>query len=140
MVVLKVLAFLIAAAFMAGWVSCLVGFVRMWPSRRWPETTGTAVEIREQSRYRDGRRDILYSPVIEFWTHDGRRIHDLLGDWSTGLILKMGESAQVKYNPAQPEHFRLTGFRGSGAGLAVLMLLFAPAAAAFVLWWFVLRS
>lgn len=52
----EALAFLIAAAFMVGWVGSLVGLARMWPTRGWPETTGTAVDIREQARYEDGNR------------------------------------------------------------------------------------
>lgn len=136
----EALAFLVAAAFMVGWVVCLSSLVRMWPTRRWPETTGTAVEIREQVKYDVGRRIVRYSPVIEFVTHDGRRIRDVLGLWSTGLILKVGESARVKYDPARPEHFRLTGFGRSGTSTLVLVLLFAPAAACAALWSFVFGS
>ncbi|MEU8801508.1 hypothetical protein [Spirillospora sp. NPDC048819] len=52
----------------------------------------------------------------------------------------MEESAQVKYNPAQPEQFRLTGFGRSGASTGVFVLLFAPPAACLELWFFVFRS
>jgi hypothetical protein len=132
--------FLVAAAFMVGWVAALVGLIRMWGTRRWPVTNCVAVEIREKAQYEDGRRFLMYSPVVEFTTQDGRHIRDVLGDWSTGLILKVGESAQVKYDPARPEIFRLTGFSRSGASTGVAVFFFAPAAACLLLWWFVFRS
>lgn len=137
---LEVLALLVAAGFMVGWVACVVGLVQMWGTRRWPATTCVAVEIREKAKYEDGRRFLVYSPVVEFTTHDGRHVRDVLGDWSTGLILKLGESAQLKYNPAKPEDFRLTGFSRSGASTGLFVFFLAPTASCLILWWFLFRS
>ncbi|SFN96193.1 MULTISPECIES: DUF3592 domain-containing protein [Actinomadura] len=136
---LEAFAVVAAVAFMLGWLETLAALARMLRTRAWPVTTCTALEIREKDHYEDGTRHTLYSPVVEFTTHDGRHVRDVLGDWSTGLILKIGESARLRYNPARPEQFRLTGFGRSGLSTRLFILFFAPTAACLILWWFVLR-
>jgi hypothetical protein len=131
----QVFAVAVAVAFMIGWVETLVALARMLRTRSWPVTTCTAVEIREKVHYEEGTRYILYSPVVEFTTQDGRHVRDVLGDWSTGLVLKIGESARLRYDPARPDHFRLTGFSRSGLSTRLFVLFFAPTAAFLSIWW-----
>ncbi|MBO2458856.1 DUF3592 domain-containing protein [Actinomadura violacea] len=129
----QVIAFAAAAVAAAVWAAALRGLARTWRTRRWPEVTGVAVEIREKEHFDEGRRDVLYAPVVSFTAPDGREVRGVCGGWSTSLALKVGEPARIRYDPSRPERFRLAGLRRSGASTYLALVIGVPPVVYFVI-------
>ena len=120
---------LLGMAFMVvfGLAFAVLGVLLVRPSapEEWPRTDGTVVDLIEDI---DSEGDTMYRPVVEYRDASGQthRVRSSLS--SSGFLSSyIGQTVEVAYDPADPDHGRIMGGEIAWAwlGFTGMGLLFA---------------
>ncbi|GLW62197.1 hypothetical protein Arub01_04410 [Actinomadura rubrobrunea] len=115
----------VVAVLTVGWLLLIWSLVERWRSRNWPEVRAVVVEVLERRKLdSSGRPEIYWKPVLSFTAQDGRAVRGIPERHGR---LSAGEEVAVRYDPARPEKFYVSGCRKGGIGILLLMLMAIPA-------------
>lgn len=111
-----------------GTLMCLVELIKLGrATRSWPRVSAVAVSVQRRDNLDShGRRYQLYAPLVRFQTLEGQVVEAIPDSWASHSIAESGDHIQVRYNPARVDQVNPTGFRNSGAGGYVIVVLVAP--------------